>query len=272
MSQRVEIFVGVVEKVSGPVSKGGATSALVDQFNTDRTGFTLVNQTAQTGAAVAGVISVTKLTVGFVPFLNISTNTMTGTTTFLKIVAEYKSGEAFKSGDYISLIGNVAGVVAGFALLGGAIGLAGGFTAVAIGTTLFGVYDSGLAQSIYNNLISPVLQALKSEEINYYGDAVWVAPDLKLVSVSRISADYTNLIAAVKWDPNTNSVTLDSTDFGAFPDSEAGGVAFGGGSMGPPGVIPQLPDVVGRVDISIATVNGQDQYACCIAPQQDKYR
>ena len=116
MSGKVELFVGYVDK--GVVAGAGGTS-VVDQFDSDKSGFALVNQGAQTAAVIAGVTSIVKLTDGFVPFLNIATHTLAGTITFLKISAEYKTNQTFQDGDVINLVGNVAGVLGGMTLLAG---------------------------------------------------------------------------------------------------------------------------------------------------------
>ena len=120
MTNRVEIFVAMVDRVGKPGFQAGAASAIHDQFNTDKEGFSLVVQIAQTTTAVASVLSVTRMTAGAVPFINIVTNSLAGTVTFLKIVAEYRENQKLNYGDVVSLVGNVAGVVAGFALLSGA--------------------------------------------------------------------------------------------------------------------------------------------------------
>ncbi len=84
MAKTLEIILGYVEK---PVAVGAASTSLTDQYNSDKSGFALVNQSAQAGAAVAGVTSIVKLTAGFTPFLNIKANTLAATTVFLKITA-----------------------------------------------------------------------------------------------------------------------------------------------------------------------------------------
>jgi len=72
--------------------------------------------------------------------------------TFLKITADYKDGKTPELGDYMSLIGNVAGVLASFALLTSAPWTAAGFTAIALGSSLFGTYNSDLANNIQEKL------------------------------------------------------------------------------------------------------------------------
>lgn len=64
MIKTLEIILGYVEK---PVAVGAAATSLTDQYNSDKSGFVLVNQSAQTGAAVAGITSIVKLTAGLHP-------------------------------------------------------------------------------------------------------------------------------------------------------------------------------------------------------------
>ncbi|MDD2150858.1 hypothetical protein NPS52_09440 [Pseudomonas putida] len=107
MSTRAELIVAVIDKTAKPVNNAGAAAAIHDQFNSDKTGFSLVIQAAQTTTAIASVISITHFAVGAVPFINIVTNTLSGTVTFLKIAADFKEGAEIKRGDVISLAGNV---------------------------------------------------------------------------------------------------------------------------------------------------------------------
>ncbi|WP_323115184.1 hypothetical protein [Pseudomonas guariconensis] len=77
--------------------------------NSDKQGFALVNQSAQTGAAVANVTSIVKLTAGLTPFLNLQTNTFAATIVLLKITAKYREDKGFDTGEVISLVGNLVG-------------------------------------------------------------------------------------------------------------------------------------------------------------------
>ncbi|KAB0501771.1 hypothetical protein [Pseudomonas moorei] len=61
--------------------------------------------------------SVTKLAGPYVPIVSIPANMVAGTITFLKIGVDVRNGKGFSYGDVISLIGNVAGVIAVFAVL-----------------------------------------------------------------------------------------------------------------------------------------------------------
>lgn len=196
MTKRVEIFVAMVDRVGNPGFQAGAAAAVHDQFTTDSQGFSLVVQTAQTASAIASVLSVTQMTAGAVPFLNIVTNTLAGTVTFLKIVAESKEGKEPKEGDYISLVGNVAGVVAGFALLAAAPYTAGVFTAVALGASLLGTYNSELAKNIAT-AIAPIMNSLKTHDISSEAPKPILAPNLAITNPETINNHFGGLIQVV---------------------------------------------------------------------------
>lgn len=285
MSNRVEIFVAMVDRVGRPGFQAGAAAAVHDQFNTDNQGFSLVVQGAQTGSAVAAVLSITQMTAGAVPFINIVTNTLAGTVTFLKIVAEYKPGHKLNAGDIVSLVGNVAGVVASFAILVGAPGAAGVFTVAALGATLVGVYNSELAKNI-RDAVAPIIDSLKNHDRVTEVSTPVLAPNHTVTDPASIKHHFGGLIRVVTWHPDTMEIKLDTRVLESYvispPATPHGGInlpvapplANGGRStitMGiesingqpPVGPMPSLTTVVG---------GGQDKYACCSAPQQDKYR
>ncbi|KYC24720.1 MULTISPECIES: hypothetical protein [Pseudomonas] len=287
MTNRVEIFVAMVDRVGRPGFQAGAAAAVHDQFKTDNQGFALVVQSAQTSSAIASVLSVTQMTAGAVPFINIVTNTLAGTVTFLKIVAEYQPNDEPNVGDYVSLVGNVAGVVAGFAILVGAPWVAGTFTAISLGTSLFGTYNSELAKQI-QKAITPIMDALIKHDITKESATPVLAPSLVITDPQSIRDHFGGLIQVITWNPNTLEIKLDTRTLESFtitpPIIQHGGInppiapptppATGGGAtitvgiesingQSPAGPIPSITTVVG---------GGQDKYACCSAPQQDKYR
>lgn len=186
MSNKFEIFVAIVNKVEKPGFQAGAAAAIHDQFKTDNQGFSLVVQGSQTAGAIAAVLAVEKMTHSAVPFINIATNTLAGSVTFLKIVAEYKSDKKLNHGDIVSLVGNVAGIVAGFVLLAGFPAAATAFTAIALGATLFGAYKSQLAQDI-NEKIKPLFEMLVKNDIVQEPPESFIAPDLTIRDVPSIN-------------------------------------------------------------------------------------
>jgi len=246
MSKKFEIILGYVDK---PVAVGGAAASLTDQYNTDKSGFSLVNQTAQTGATVASVISIVKLTAGFTPFLNIKANTLAATTVFLKITAEYKTNQKFDNGDVLSLIGNVAGIVASITLLAGASGPALVFTGVGVTATAAGIVTSDAVKNLYQSLILPVVEKHFATNTNAAYLDYWVAPDLALVSLAKISASYTSQIAVSRWDPDSHEVGLGRDDTYPYGITAGGGGYFEPGGDGGVMIFP-LPEYPGwSIDI-----------------------
>lgn len=84
MAGKAEIILGVI---NDGVSIGSSATAVADQFVTNQSGMVLLNQSAQTGAVIASVTSVTKLAGPYVPIINMPANIMAGTITFMKIVS-----------------------------------------------------------------------------------------------------------------------------------------------------------------------------------------
>jgi hypothetical protein len=275
MAGKVEIFVGLVGKADKNVGIANAGTSVIDQYTTDKKGFELVNQSAQTGVSVvATVTSIVQLTKGFVPFLNIQTNALAGTMMFLKITAEYKKNTKFKPGDVVSLVGNVAGIAAGITLMVAGPGLvAGAFVAVGVGASLFGILKSDAVASLFNSTVLPVWnQNFKNKPGATYPD-YWVAPDLKLVPLAEIIARYGNQVAVSHWDPRVNTVKVSRglRGSGGTSGSVPGG-SYAGGSVMPPLVIPRPERPSENIDIFIESINGQPQdgYGCC-SGSQDGY-
>jgi len=286
MTNRVEIFVAMVDRVGKPGFQAGAASAVHDQFNTDKEGFSLVVQSAQTSTAVASVLSVTRMTAGAVPFINIVTNSLAGTVTFLKIVAEYRENQKLNYGDVVSLVGNVAGVVAGFALLSGAPLAAGFFTAVSLGASLIGTYNSELAQRIQTTATDSIINLLKTHDAAQEPSTPLIAPNLIVTDPSTIASHFGGLITVITWNPTTHDIKLDTRMLTEFETKSGTQPApLGGTNL----TVTPSPPADASLTIGIEGLGGQqpagpmpsitvgfggeqDNYACCTAPQQDKYR
>jgi len=187
MARTVEIILGYIDK---PVGVAAAGTSLVDQYNSDKTGFALVNQSAQTGAAVANVTSIVRLTAGLTPFLNIKMNTFAATTVFLKITAQYRRHGNFNPGDVLSIIGNVAGIVGGVILLAGTVKVSLPFVAIGVGTSVVSVVMSDAAKALHvafsKALWENYLQANPKESFPRY----WVAPNFKRASLAHLGIHY----------------------------------------------------------------------------------
>jgi len=275
MAGKVEIIVGLVEKADKHVGYASAGTSLIDQYNTDKKGFELVNQSTQSGAAaVATVTSIVQLTKGFVPFLNVQTNAVAGTVVFLKITADYKRGQ-FNAGDVVSLVGNVAGVAAGFTFLVAGATAASGFVAVAVVASLAGIVTSEAMKNLLNSTVLPVWNNYFKDKPSATYPDYWVAPDLKLVPLSEIIARYGKKIAVNHWDPRTQTVKLSSAvGVSTVPSGagQGGGGRFGGGVVFPPSTNP-TPRPLDEIEIFIESINGkpvQDSYGC-VSGSQDGY-
>ena len=114
MAGKAEIIVGVV---NDGVTVGSGATAVADQFLVNGAGMVLVSQTAQTGAVIASVMSVTKLAGPYVPIVSMPANIVAGTITFLKIGVDVRDGNGINNGDALNLVGNVAGVLGTMAIL-----------------------------------------------------------------------------------------------------------------------------------------------------------
>ncbi|NQD56786.1 hypothetical protein HP546_15685 [Pseudomonas sp. CM25] len=235
MARTVEIILGYVE---APVAVGAGSTSILDQYNSDKSGYALVNQSAQTGAAVAGVTQIVKLTAGFTPFLNIKTNTLAATTVLLKITAEYQTNQKFEEGDVLSLIGNIAGIVGGITLLAGAGPTALVFTAVGVGANAWGVFNSDVAKKLYHSAIIPVLEKYFVADTKAVFPDYWVAPDLTLASLDQIIASYSGGIAVSQWNPDTHDVSLGSNSIYMYGVDSGSGGGYIEGDSGGSQVIP----------------------------------
>ncbi|CAB5523819.1 Uncharacterised protein [Pseudomonas putida] len=187
MARTIEIILGYVDK---PVGAAAAGASLVDQYNSDKTGFALVNQSAQTGAAVANVTSIVRLTAGFTPFLNIKMNTFAATTVFLKITAQYRRHGNVNPGDVLSIVGNVAGIVGSLILLAGAVKISLPFVAIGVGASVVSIVMSDAAELLHvaftKTLWENYLRASLKESFPSY----WVAPNFKRVSLAHLGIHF----------------------------------------------------------------------------------
>lgn len=303
MSTRAELIVAVIDKTAKPVNNAGAAAAIHDQFNSDKTGFSLVIQTAQTTTAIASIVSITHFAVGTVPFINIVTNTLSGTVTFLKIAADFKEGAVIKRGDVISLIGNVAGIVASFAILAGAPFIAGGATVFGISATVYSIVSSDLAEATYDKM-APLFTSLSNQGDLTGLDAPQIAPDFTFASPEQILSTHQGMITTVNWNPGSSEITLGTTLL-SFPESNQTDTNITGsessGSTQPPPLIgnsgsnsaapttpPDIPAPDATLTISIESIGGvkspdpepsitvpiqdnQDNHICCSGGQQDQY-
>lgn len=284
MTKRVEIIVAVLDRAANKANQTGAAAAIHGQYNTDKKGFSLVAQTGQTATSVASVVSVTQLTPGLLPFINISTNTLAGTITFLKIAADVKAGKQIQLGDVFGLVGNVAGIAASFAVLGGAAPLTVGvLTAISLTTTAYSIFDSDLAKALHKNL-GPIFSDLTSSKSKTKKTRL-VPPNLETALRTGADIDYKSMFTTVDWNPKTGKVTLGQKNIDFFASGKTKEEPTSGAASGAPAFNVPPPDgatltigierLGGKIQnpspsITVGFEDEQDSY-CCAGSQQDQY-
>ena len=263
MGGKAEVIIGVIN--DGVTVASGAT-AISDQFVTNHQGMVLVSQTAQTGAVIATVTSVTKLAGPYVPIISMPANIVAGTITFLKLGIDVREGREIDAGDVYSLVGNVVGVIGTLAFLAGAgVWLVGGAAIVSAGAGLLSIYRS----NTFNEIIVAAEYFFRNNPSDNYLEYM-CAPDMKIVDRNTIRIAYANTMLSCHWISDTDELLpfpLVVSDIGAGAGAGAGGAVYGGAPapFGP--VITPPPHDVANVGISII-VNGEtydagDQYGCC---------
>lgn len=291
MAGKAEIIIGVV---NDGVTVGSGATAVADQFRVNGTGMVLLNQSAQTGAVIASVTSVTKLAGPYVPIVSMPANIVAGTITFLKIGIDIRDGAEIKAGDVISLVGNVAGVIATMAILGGAApALVAGLAIVTIITGVASVVDSETIKEITTN----AAEFFNDNPMDSYLDYA-CAPDMQIVHRNTLRDAYGNQMLSCHWISETGELQAfplavtdeslgDSRDTASEeakveveeaeveverePESDSGGIGI---SFYPP-TVPvtpaPLPDIIpvvtiGPLDFGDASDNSYDngdEYGCC---------
>ena len=147
---RVEAVISLTENtMNGAV----AADTLVTAVNQKQENFTLVNSYGQIVAAVIGVFPV------LAP-ISLQANTYAGTIQFLKIVMDMNNDVPVAPGDYLTLVGNVSGVVASIATLaaaGATTPVWGTVAMVATGVAIVagagGIYFNGNSQENYIKVV-----------------------------------------------------------------------------------------------------------------------
>lgn len=203
--RRVEIFVAFL----GPkVDKTSAGIALVEQYNSKKEKFELIEQGAQTAAAVATVVSITAVTPGFIPFVGVAANTLAGTMTLMKISADLIDGKKISRGDRLALAGNVLGIVGSIMFLGSITAGAPVIAGLAVVTSILSIMNSDTAGKIYEEIVDPLFSKYFRDKPNAVYPDHWVSPDLSLLPYPKILSDHNGNIARIEWDSGSNSLTL----------------------------------------------------------------
>ena len=263
MAGRAEIIIGVIN--DGATVGSGAT-AIADQFIVNKQGMELVSQTAQTGAVIASIASVTKLAGPYVPIISMPGNTIAGTITFLKVGVDIREGRKISSGDVLSLVGNVAGIIATFTVLVGT-----GSTLVAV-SAVAGLL-SIIGSETFDRIVRSAGDFFGNNPSDNYLDYV-CAPDMRIVDRNTIRMAYANMMLSCNWMSDTGELLPSSVVVPDEPDKRGGGGGGSGfitGTYSPPGpTIPSPappPHDVANVGISIIvagkTYDAGDQYGCC---------
>lgn len=256
MAGKAVMFVGVV---NDGVTVGSGATAVSDQFIVNGTGMVLLNQTAQTGAVIASVTSVTKLAGPYVPIVSMPANIVAGTITFLKIGIDVRDGAKIEAGDILSLVGNVAGVIATMAVLAGAAPLL--IVGLGIITAGAGVYSIWNTET-FRKITTSAANFFATTVLDSYLDYV-CAPDMQILHKYTIRDTYGNQMLSCNWIPGTGELVPLPVVI-PYPLNEGGGVY-----VPPLPVVPfPIPDVVPTITIGPLEFPGNaddngDEYGCC---------
>lgn len=267
MAGRAEIIIGVIN--DGATVGSGAT-AIADQFIVNKQGMELVSQTAQTGAVIASIASVTTLAGPYVPIISMPGNTIAGTITFLKVGVDIREGRKISSGDVLSLVGNVAGIIATFTVL---VGTGSTLVAVAVAVSAVAGLLSIIGSETFDRVVRSAGDFFGNNPSDNYLDYV-CAPDMRIVDRNTIRMAYANMMLSCNWMSDTGELLPSSVVVPDEPDKRGGGGGGSGfisGTYSPPG--PTIsspappPHDVANVGISIIvagkTYDAGDQYGCC---------
>ena len=266
MAGKTEIIIGVIN--DGATVGSGAT-AISDQFIVNNQGMELVSQTAQTGAVIASITSVTKLAGPYVPIISMPGNIIAGTITFLKVGVDIREGREIRPGDVLSLIGNVAGIIGTFAILVGAgSNLVVGIAVVSAGVSLLSIINSETLGRLMKSAGDFFSNNSSSNYLGYF-----CAPDMRFVDRDALRWEYSNMMLACILSAEDGELLPHSVvvpDKKVYHEGGGGEVGFGGGSVGNSSGAMSLspsPHNVGNVGISIIvggnTYDAGDQYGCC---------
>lgn len=291
MAGKAVIYVGVV---NDGVAVGSGATAVSDQFLVNGTGMVLLNQTAQTGAVIASVTSVTKLAGPYVPIVSMPANIVAGTITFLKIGIDFRDGAKIETGDVLSLVGNVAGVIATMAVLSGAApALIAGLTLVTITTGLISLVGS----ETIDRITTSAANFFKDNPMDSYLDYI-CAPDMQIVHRNTLRHAHGNQMLSCQWVSETGElqavpmavpdeglgVTRDAggeetrmevekteVEVEAQPDDSSGGIGSGYHPPTVPVIPASTPDIIpvvtiGPLDFGDGDDNSNDngdEYGCC---------
>ena len=146
----------VISATGNTMNGAVAVDTMVTAVNQKHENFNLVNSSGQIVAAVIGMVPV------LAP-ITLQANTYAGTVTFLKIIMDKNNGVEVGWGDYLTLAGNISGIVASIAVLAAATGVAattpvwGTIAVVATGVGIVagagGIYFNENFPDVYNKVV-----------------------------------------------------------------------------------------------------------------------
>lgn len=132
---QVRVVTSTVEDLSTVSGTGSLTSQMVSGIDSHNQNFYLVNQGSQMVATVSNLFP------ALAPF-RIQTNVAAAATVFLKMELDVQEGKSIEPGDVLTLVGDVAGVVATVALFAAAPEVEIAAVAVAVASDVAGIISS----------------------------------------------------------------------------------------------------------------------------------
>ena len=248
--KKVDLIVGVVEANERAADVSMVTS-IVDQYNSNSTGYKLVVESAQTSAASSNIVSIAASVSGAqsvqrvmpsvnlvglgrwlgasVPFFGITTNSYAGSVTFLKITADVFDDDPntrVQIGDVFSLISNVSGVVLSVAVLGASPGVVAVLAGISFVATAGSILSSDSIRSVYEKLVKPVWDRYAKENPSSNFSESVLAPDLTIVSPEELFSSYGGMTPKLVIDSDGGDVSISSIKLGY--DNFYGGLPYGG--------------------------------------------
>lgn len=143
MGTSVKVIVVTVENASTVTGSASLANQMIQAKQQNTQGFNLVNQGGQLIATVSNLFPILEP-------IRIQTNTFAAATVALKMTADVQAGQSIEAGDALTLVGDIAGVVAGIAVLAAAPELAVAATLVAVATDVASLVLSDEAQAVGN--------------------------------------------------------------------------------------------------------------------------
>jgi hypothetical protein len=224
---QARVAVTTVEDVSKVTGPGSLTNQMVTGANTNSQGFYLVDQNSQLVATVSNLIP------GLEP-IRIQTNTAAAATVILKMELDVQEGRSINQGDIVTLVGDVAGVVATVAFFAAAPEVALIATAVAVSADLTGIITSAEQSSIAtftNSFASDYFTSTPAVPTN---GTYYLTADNQIMTAEEIAASGQSYGALVV-TPDGTEIAAASTPVASFDDEDIDGTGNGDENWGDDG-------------------------------------